>query len=425
MSDFFQTGVVTTLHRLNRAGGGRLEEELQTFRHVSPIGLVLPALYCEFETPAMQGICDQLRETDYLKRIVVAIGKCDQYEYELARKFFEGFRTPVTPIWMEDPKILDLLESLKEHDISIGEYGKGRACWLAFGNLLAAGDCEVIALHDCDILNYEREMVARLVYPVAHPNLSYEFAKAFYARVTNRLHGRVTRLFYSPLVRAIQAMTPEIPYLRYMDSFRYALAGEFAMKADLARVNRIPSDWGLEVGVLSEVYRNCSLGRICQVEVCDTYEHKHQELCADDPASGLRRMTIDIARSLFRSLAQEGVVLGADHFRALEVFYTRFAQDTIRNYYADATLNGLEFDLHEENQAVGAFALSIRDAAESYMADPLGIPQISNWNRVVSAIPDFYERLLRFTAGMELIPDPAVRAGSARSRSIQRDPVSA
>jgi glucosyl-3-phosphoglycerate synthase len=218
----------------------------------------------------------------------------------------------------------------------------------------------------------------------------------------------VARLFFSPLVRAIQAMTPEIPYLRYMDSFRYALAGEFAMKTDLARVNRIPSDWGLEVGVLSEVYRNCSLGRICQVEVCDTYEHKHKELSTGDPAHGLRRMTFDIARSLFRSLAQEGVVLGNDHFRALEVFYTRFAQDTIRNFHADAMLNGLEFDLNEENRAVAAFALSIRDAAENYLGDPLGIPQIPNWNRVVSAIPDFYSRLLQATAGMEVIPRLAV-----------------
>jgi glucosyl-3-phosphoglycerate synthase len=425
VADFFQTGVVTTLHRLQRDGVKRLESELRALRPVSPIGLVLPALYCEFETPAMQRICDQLRESDYLKRVVVAIGKCSQSEYENALKFFQGFRTPVTAIWVEDPKIVALLDELKDRDIAIGEYGKGRTCWLSFGYLLAAGDCEVIAMHDCDILNYEREMVARLAYPVAQPNLSYEFSKAFYARVTNKLHGRVTRLFYSPLVRAIQAMTPEIPYLRYMDSFRYALAGEFAMKTDLARVNRIPSDWGLEVGVLSEVYRNCSLGRICQVEVCDTYDHKHKELSAGDSNHGLRRMTIDIARSLFRSLAQEGVVLGADHFRALEVFYTRFAQDTIRNYHADAMLNGLSFDLNEENQAVSAFALSIRDAAENYLADPLGIPQIPNWNRVVSAIPDFYARLLQATSEMEIIPGPAVRAGSARPRSIQRGRASA
>ena len=73
-------------------------------------------------------------------------------------------------------------------------------------------------------------------------------------------------------------MTPEIPYLRFLDDFRYALAGEFAMTADLARVIRIPSHWGLEVGVLAEVYRNVAPLRVCQVDLTDNYEHKHQDL---------------------------------------------------------------------------------------------------------------------------------------------------
>ena len=48
------------------------------------------------------------------------------------------------------------------------------------------------------------------------------------------------------------------------------------MRADLARVNHIPSDWGLEVGVLDEVFRNCARSRICQVDIADNYDHKHQ-----------------------------------------------------------------------------------------------------------------------------------------------------
>jgi glucosyl-3-phosphoglycerate synthase len=212
----------------------------------------------------------------------------------------------------------------------------------------------------------------------------------------------VCRLFFTPLVRAIQAMMPEIPYLRFLDSFRYALSGEFAMDADLLRVNRIPSDWGLEVGVLAEVYRNCSLGRICQVEISDNYEHKHQDLSPDDASKGLRRMTCDIAKSLFRTLAEQGVVLSTDHFRTLEVFYMRSAQDTIRRYYADAVINGLEFDLHQENTAVQAFAQSIREAARQYQEDPLAMPPISNWNRVLSAVPDFFSRLLRATSDMQM-----------------------
>jgi len=199
-------------------------------------------------------------------------------------------------------------------------------------------------------------------------------------------------------------MTPEVKYLQFLDSFRYALAGEFAMDANLARVNRIPSDWGLEVGVLAEVYRNCAISRICQVDIAHNYDHKHQELSADDPSGGLRRMSCDIAKSLFRTLAQQGVVLGNDHFRALEVFYVRLAQDTIRRYYADALVNGLQFDRHAEDTAVATFARSIREGAKEYLDDPLGLPQIPNWNRVVSAVPDVFGRLLEATREMVLDP---------------------
>jgi glucosyl-3-phosphoglycerate synthase len=104
-------------------------------------------------------------------------------------------------------------------------------------------------------------------------------------------------------------------------------------------------------------------------------------------------MTTDIAKSLFRTIAQEGFVFGSDHFRTLQVHYVRLAQDLIRRYYADAVLNGLSFDRHGEDQAVHVFARSIQEAAASFMEDPLGSPQIPNWNRVAAAIPDIYDRL--------------------------------
>jgi len=393
MSDFFQPGVVTTLHRLRRETSERLEGELELYGPRKPIGLILPALYSEFETPAMRGIVDNLRHVKYLHRIVVAIGRCSREQYESACGFFRGFRSPVRTIWMEDPRVEGILHDLEKADLRAGEAGKGRTCWFAIGTLLAEGECETIALHDCDILNYDRELLARLVYPLVHPNLGFEFSKGYYSRVSDRLHGRVTRLFFTPLIRAIQDMTPEIRYLRFLDSFRYALAGEFSMTADLARTVRIPGDWGLEVGVLAEVYRNTSLHRICQVDIAENYDHKHQPLSENDANLGLRRMTCDIAKSVFRTIAQEGFVLSTDHFRSLQVYYVRFAQDTIRRYYADASLNGLKYDLHGEDSAVLLFAQSLRSAAEEFLRDPLGAPQIPNWNRIFAAMPDIGARL--------------------------------
>lgn len=394
MADFYQTGVVATLHRLNGGGLERVERQLAEFTRVHPIGLVLPALYSEFETPTMRQIIGELAQARYLTQVVVTLGRANHAEYERARGFFESFPIPVTFLWMDGDRIQRLLASLEESGLSAGPDGKGRSCWMAYGYLLACGECEVIALHDCDIQNYSRELLARLCYPVANPTLGFEFCKGYYARVTDhRMHGRVTRLFMTPLIRALESMAPGSPFLRFLDSFRYALAGEFAMQADLARVNRIPGDWGLEVGVLAEIHRNCSVSRVCQVDLTDNYEHKHQSLSADDPAKGLRRMASDIAKSLFRTMAGEGLVFTQDQFRSLQVRYVRMAEDTIKRYYADAMLNGLTFDRHAEELAVAAFAKSLGLAAAEFIDDPLGLPLIPNWNRVLAAVPDFFEKL--------------------------------
>jgi glucosyl-3-phosphoglycerate synthase len=364
------------------------------FSATNPIGLVLPALFAEFERPAMKIIARELRRVDYLHEIVVALGKADAEQFEQAREMFCGFSTPVTFLWLESERIQRLLRRLDERGLSAGANGKGRACWLAYGYLLARGECNVIALHDCDVLTYNRELLARLCYPVANPTLGFEFCKGYYARVTDRMHGRVTRLFMTPLIRAIQSLGPRTPFLEFLDSFRYPLAGEFAMHANLARVNRIPGDWGLEVGVLAEVHRNCSSSHVCQVDLAENYDHKHQELSPDDASAGLRRMTLDIAKTLFRTLAGEGVVFGQDHFRTLQVRYVRMAEDTISRYYADAMVNGLVFDRHAEEAAVSTFAKSLREAAEEFCRDPLGMPLIPNWNRVIAAMPGFFDELL-------------------------------
>jgi glucosyl-3-phosphoglycerate synthase len=148
------------------------------------------------------------------------------------------------------------------------------------------------------------------------------------------------------------------------------------------------------VGVLAEIHRNCAISHICQVDLTDNYEHKHQDLSAGDPSKGLSRMAKDIAKSLFRTIAGEGVVLSREHFQTLVVRYVRLAEQTIERYYADAMLNGLKFDRHQEELAVATFAQSLRAAAEEFLEDPLGLPLIPNWNRVLAAAPDFFEHLV-------------------------------
>jgi len=204
----------------------------------------------------------------------------------------------------------------------------------------------------------------------------------------------VMRLFLTPLLRALIRLVGPLPLLHYYDSFRYALSGEFAMMTNLARLNRNPADWGLEIGALAEIYRNCSVKRICQVELCDNYEHKHQDLSVEDKSQGLHRMAIDIAKSMFVTLEGEGVAFSRGFFNSLRASYLRIAQDMIVRYEGDARINGLKYDRHGEGTAVDLFTEVIREAGESVHNDPIGPPFIPNWNRVFAAIPDFDHRLL-------------------------------
>ncbi|HKZ05900.1 MAG TPA: glycosyl transferase [Methylomirabilota bacterium] len=395
MSDFHQGGVITTLHRLGAGNLDALEGDLEKSASIRPVALVLPCLASEFDTASISRILEELHQVRYLEEIVVALGRADEERFVAARKRFQQLSTRSTVVWMDSPHTQALLGEMEQRGLAVDQDGKGRSAWMAYGYLLGRAQCDVIALHDADILTYRRDLLARLVYPVANPRLGFDFCKGYYSRVTDKLHGRATRLLMTPLIRALgRVIGDERPFLTFVDSFRYPLAGEFAMAADLARVNRIPGDWGLEVGTLAEVYRNVAPGRVCQSDLADVYEHKHQALSPDDPGKGLMRMAVDITRSLLRTLAEEGVPISDALLKSLPVTYTRVAHEMMARYENDAQINSLLFDAHEEGQAVEAFARAIRLASDAYLADPVGQPLIPSWNRVLAALPDMLDRLV-------------------------------
>ncbi len=398
MADFHQSGVISTLHRLGAPDVDRLERELIDYSVQRPIALVLPTLFSETRGPALKEIVEVLARVPYLSQVVVSLsGKADRDEYEQMRAIFDPVRcidgSPTTVVWNKGQRVQELFGRLRDEGLDPGEEGKGRATWMACGYVLATQRARVVAIHDCDIRNYTPELLARLCYPIANPNLSYEFAKGYYSRVTDRLHGRVTRLFMTPLLRSMKAVLGAQPLLEYLESFRYPLAGECSLTTDLVLANRIPADWGLEVGVLAEVYRNCSLKRVCQVELelVENYDHKHQPLSEGNPNLGLHRMVVDIASSLIRNLASYGVEFDAGFLNTMIPAYVRTAQDAIARYSDDAALNGLHFDRHQEELAVETFSQALRRAGLNFVRDPMGAPQIPNWSRVISAMPNFLD----------------------------------
>jgi len=393
MADFFQTGAIATLHRLGRPDVGWLERELVNFSRETPIALVLPCHAHELGTKALKLIARQISTVPYLKQIIVGVDGANRRSWNAARRFFSQLPQRPVLLWNSGPRMQALFRKLDEAELSPGPMGKGRNVWICFGFLLASDQARMVAVHDCDIVTYSRELLARLCYPVAHPALGFDFCKGYYARVSDRLNGRAMRLLMTPLIRALKNILGQHPYLVYMDTYRYPLAGEFAMDVDMVRRVRIPHDWALEIGLLAEVFRNCAPRAICQSELCENYEHKHQELSPRDAEKGLNKMAIDIVKSVFRRMAAEGIKLDAGLFDTLLSAYSRQAEDTLRVYAADAAINGLTYPRHEEESAVSTFVRSIRAAARVFQDDPLWSPLIPNWNRIESALPNFLNEL--------------------------------
>jgi len=292
-----------------------------------------------------------------------------------------GERTRV--LWNDGPRLRNIAAKLEEENLAPVDPGKGRNVWYCFGYALASDQCQSVALHDCDITTYDRSLLARLLYPVANPNFNYVFCKGFYARVAdNKMHGRVSRLLVTPLIRALKKVVGSSDYLDYMDSFRYPLAGEFSFRMPVINDLKIPSDWGF------------ANNRICQADIAEVYDHKHQDLSPDDAAQGLSKMSIDICKALYRKLATKGVVFHANEFRTIKATYLRIALDFVETYANDAQMNGISVDIHSEEAAVELFAKNLLLAADEFLENPMEQPFVPSWNRVISAFDDIQQELL-------------------------------
>jgi len=395
MADFHQNGIITTLHNLSNRSIEDMERELVSFSAQRPMALILPSLYTELGGKALPNIVKELQQVPYLSQITIGLDRADEAQYRHAIEFFSVLPQDHRVLWNDGPRLREIDAELKALELAPKEAGKGRNVWYCMGYTLASGRAESVALHDCDILTYNRGLLARLIYPVANPHFNYEFCKGYYARIADgQLNGRVSRLLVTPMLRALKQLLGENHYLNYMDSYRYPLAGEFSFRRDVLNDIRIPSDWGLEIGVLSEMHRNYSNNRLCQVDIADSYDHKHQVISQDDQTTGLSKMSIDIAKAIFRKLATQGEVFTQESFRTLKATYYRVALDFVETYYNDAIMNGMRTDIHQEEQAVELFARNIIDAGNIFLEQPMETPFIHSWNRVVSAMPDIFERLV-------------------------------
>ena len=388
----FSQDILTTIHNLTPTRGEHARTLVRANVADRPSALLLPMVYDEMERPALTGIREGLKTVDYLNEIVVPLTCRNEEEYQRVVDFFSVLKTPTTVIWCESPRVKEVLADLESDGIYLeGMSGKGLAVWMGAG--VASINNYALAIHDADIEQYDPDILAHLLLPLVVKDLDFYFAKGYYARLSeDRLYGRAVRLFLWPFLEALQVVTGHAsPTLRYFRSFRYPLSGEMGMTTDLMLNMRMPTDWGLELGLLGEVYRNASLKRIAQVDL-GFYSHKHKAV-GNDINEGLLRMVRDLTTTILRVLTEsEGTQISEATLTSLRVVYRRLAQDNIRKYYADSMANGLVYDRHTEEATIDAFANVITEAGRNYLLSP-GKEQIPDWLRCLSAEPKLAHRL--------------------------------
>ncbi len=356
-----------------------------------PSGVIIPIIESDLKNQVLTGIVDELNHCDYLKKVFIALSVKNQECYNEAVRVFDAFKIPHDIIWCNKPIVMSVFEDLKVKGLDVTALnGKGRDVWIAMG--IASLELHAFVIHDADILNYTRMLPTKMLYPVIEPKLDFFFSKGYYARINFEkriMYGRITRLFMNPILEALEGkLQHKSRFVSYLQSFSYPLSGEIAIFSDLAMRLRIPCDWGFEMGLLAELYRNASFERICEVDL-GFYDHKHKEVVGN----GLVKTAEDSLVTLLRTLTEtDGIEVSLPFLQSLQVMFRKMAQDKIRQYNADATCNNLDYDRHQEECSLDSLSEAIVSAGKRYLEDP-SKAQMPDWLRTKAAMPDIRERL--------------------------------
>jgi glucosyl-3-phosphoglycerate synthase len=367
-----------------------MSNRLSELKHQYPSGLIIPILGNDIKNPGIPKMVEELNQCEYLTKIMIALSTNDLKYYHEALRISRGFKVPCKVAWCNKPEVLSVLEELKHKGLDVTTLsGKGKDVWIATG--IASLDLFAFALHDADIVTYDKMLPTKLLYPIIEPKLDFFFCKGYYARINkenHKLYGRLNRLFIGPILEVLQEKLRYSRFLTYLQSFSYPLAGELAVYSDLATHLRIPNDWGLELGLLAELYRNAAYRRICEVDL-GIYDHRHKNISPDS----LLKTAEDSFVTLLRTLTEmENIEVSEPFLISLQVAYRRLAQDKIRQYHAEAICNNFDFNRHEEEVNVDLLCNVILSGGRKYVQDPIRA-QLPDWLRAIAAMPDIRERL--------------------------------
>jgi glucosyl-3-phosphoglycerate synthase len=206
--------------------------------------------------------------------------------------------------------------------------GKGDAMWRALS--VARGD--VVMFADSDTADFEEHFVYGTLGPLlADPQL--QFVKAAFRRPFKQGEekildggGRVTELMSKPLINLFY---PELA------GFVQPLAGEFAARRDVLSSVPFFTGYGVEIGMLIDVFEQVGLAAMAQVDL-GTRQNRHQSLAS------LSRMSSVVLRTV---AAREGLgQLDGQLDESISRLWELHQPDTY--LHAVATEEGLRLDEH-------------------------------------------------------------------------------
>ncbi|HEY3827703.1 MAG TPA: glucosyl-3-phosphoglycerate synthase [Solirubrobacteraceae bacterium] len=175
--------------------------------------------------------------------------------------------------------------------------GKGDAMWRALSVL----EGESVCFLDADTEDFTAHFCSGLLGPlVCEPQVS--FVKGFYRRPFEQDGvslpeggGRVNHLTARP---ALALFYPQLA------AVRQPLAGEVAARRELLERLPFATGYGVEIGMLIDVWREHGLDGIAQVDL-EVHRNRHQTLQALTP------MAYTVLAAIARRLEQEGRLRGA------------------------------------------------------------------------------------------------------------------
>ena len=281
MPDFLQTGSILTLPLLS--GDSKcLEADLAAWSRKRPLALLLPCHSRDLDSQALTHIIATVAAIPWISFVITGLDGADDAQYETAIKKFGAIGHD---------------SILVRHDAAAP--GKGRNISDTVRVLMERQEIFAVAIHDCDIRAYSRDFLARLCWPVLHPDAGIRACKGYYARAAGQLHGRVFRLMFQPLLRAWSELFPDQKWPAFLRSLRYPLSGELCITRELLQRQAFDPGWGFEVKMLHSLFQTAPRN-LCQAELCAAYDHKHQE------PSDLAVMAEQVARAFWETVRIEG-----------------------------------------------------------------------------------------------------------------------